>query len=184
MERVRHNKLGIGEVVGKEVHKGFTCLNVCFENGTEMRFVIPHSFETGVLEPLGSLKEEVEQVLEDKKNQLVAAVSSQVSAAPAKRSSGRILPNNPIISSFEDYLIAAGYAVETDSGNPSTVFAYINAVDKVCSEEGLSWDGLRTNISTIVPKYDVGGTKELIGAKSNKTVINALKRFAEFVDKP
>ena len=31
-------------------------------------------------------------------------------------------------------------------------------------------------------KYDIGGTKEEFGCKSNKTVINALRRFEEFVN--
>ena len=60
----------------------------------------------------------------------------------------------------------------------------MNAVDSIRSEEGISWETLKTNIATIVPRYDVGGAKELFGAKSNKTYINALKRFAEFVGKP
>jgi hypothetical protein len=41
---------------------------------------------------------------------------------------------------------------------------------------------LGKNIDGIVVKYDVGGACEDFGNKSKKTVINALKRFAEFVE--
>lgn len=41
---------------------------------------------------------------------------------------------------------------------------------------------LKSSIDSILPIYDVGGKKEHIDAKSNCTVINALRRFAEFVN--
>jgi hypothetical protein len=92
------------------------------------------------------------------------------------------MPTGPIAESYEEYLIKEGYSLETDSGNPSTVYAYANAVQSVIEEEKTTWNALRTNISTIVKKYDIGGTKEEFGCKSNKTVINALRRFEEFVN--
>ena len=92
------------------------------------------------------------------------------------------MPTGPIAESYEEYLIKAGYSLETDSGNPSTVYAYANAVQSVIDEEGITWNTLQTNISTIVKKYDIGGAKETFGCKSNKTVINALRRFEEFVN--
>ena len=60
----------------------------------------------------------------------------------------------------------------------------VNAVESVRAEEGISWDTLKADIDDIVDKYDEGGLMSWFGAKSNKTVINALKRFAEFVGKP
>lgn len=184
MEMVWHNMFGEGKVVGKEMVGGFTFLNVCFEGGRQMRFSIPQSFETGALVALGALKEEVERVREERKARLSAAAPSKGSAVPVSKAAAKTMPSGPIPAAFEKYLIDQGYAVETDSGNPSTVYAYVNAVELVREEEGLSWDSLGRNISAIVPRYDAGGAKELMGAKSNKTVVNALKRFAEFVGKP
>ena len=43
--------------------------------------------------------------------------------------------------------------------------------------------GTARRVGDIVRKYDVGGEQETFGCKSNKTVINALKRFKEFVDR-
>ena len=94
------------------------------------------------------------------------------------------MPTGPIATAYEEYLISAGYKEETDEGAPSTVYSYVNAVESVRAEEGISWDTLKMNIDSFVSKYDEGGSMSWFGAKSNKTVINALKRFAEFVGKP
>jgi hypothetical protein len=149
-----------------------------------VRFVLPQSFETGAVEALGSLKDEVEKAIVDRKTRLIAAAPVRTPSASTRKASAKTMPTGPIPSAFEEYLIREEYAVETDSGNPSTVYAYVNAVESIRVDEGISWDALKTNISSIVPQYDVGGVKELIGAKSNKTYINALKRFAEFLGKP
>lgn len=82
---------------------------------------------------------------------------------------------------FESYLIRRGYKLTTPSGTPSTVYSYIKQIDKVCDWEGCSWEKLAANITVIVPKYDVGGEKEELGCTSHNSVINALKRFKEFV---
>lgn len=184
MEKVRHNKFGIGEVISKEIAGGFTFLLVRFESGKEMRFGIPHSFETGALEPLGALKDEVDRVVAEKKANLASLAPAKVPAASTRKASAKYIPSSPVATAFESYLIMEGYKIETDSGNPSTVYSYINAVESVLEEEGFSWDALKNHISATVSKYDVGGAKELFGAKSNKTVINALKRFEEFVNTP
>ena len=184
MEMVRHNKFGVGEVIGREVISGFTFLNVRFENGREMRFSIPQSFNTGALEPLGSLKDEVEQAIAEKKAKLSAPIPPKTPAASPKKASAKYVTSSPVAAAFEAYLIKAGYKIETDSGNPSTVYSYINAVESVLTEEGISWDSLKTNICVLVPKYDVGGEKQLMGAKSNRTVICALKAFEDFTAIP
>ena len=62
------------------------------------------------------------------------------------------MPTGPVAESYEEYLIKAGYSLETDSGNPSTVYSYANAVQTVIDEEGITWNTLQTNISTIVKK--------------------------------
>jgi len=82
---------------------------------------------------------------------------------------------------FEDYLIKKGYSVKTPSGNPSTVYAYIKSIDRICKDEHITWDVLYERIGDIVRQYDKGGAKESFGSKSNKTWINALKRFQDYI---
>lgn len=86
-----------------------------------------------------------------------------------------------MIREYEKYLIGIGYKQTTPSGHPSTVYQYIKAIRNVCDEEGINLIGLKENIGSIILKYDIGGEKETIGAKSHKTVINALKRFEDFL---
>lgn len=82
---------------------------------------------------------------------------------------------------FEDYLINQGYSVKTPSGNPSTVYDYIKRIDKICKSENLTWSELANTIHTVVIQYDIGGSKEDLGRQSHNAVINALKRFEDFV---
>lgn len=82
---------------------------------------------------------------------------------------------------FKEYLICNGYKETTPSGNPSTVYDYIKRIDKICEWENLSWEKLAANIEILLPSYDVGGEKEEYGYKSHNAVINALRRFSEFV---
>ena len=184
MNMVSHNIFGLGEVIRREEVNGFTYIWVRYENGREVKLGIPSSFETGAVEALGSLKDEVEQAITERLARLAAPTPAAAPSAPAKRAAAKTMPTGPIPSAFEQYLIDQGYAIETDSGNPSTVYSYLNAVEAIRVDEGISWDTLKANISSIVPQYDVGGAKELVGAKSNKTYINALKRFAEHLSKP
>ena len=58
----------------------------------------------------------------------------------------------------------------------------MSRIDEVCSEESLNWAGLAENIDRITPQYDWGGSKEELGQKSHRTVINALLRYAEYCD--
>lgn len=78
---------------------------------------------------------------------------------------------------FMDYLTKQGYSLTTPAGNPSTVYDYAKRVDKVCEWENTTWTGLADNINNIVSLYDIGGAKEEYGLKSNRAVINALKRL-------
>ncbi len=82
---------------------------------------------------------------------------------------------------FKEYLIAKGYREFTPKGNYSTVYDYIRRVDNIQRSENLSWEIFNSNMSSIVSKYDIGGEKEDIGKKSHSAVINALKRYEEFV---
>ncbi len=193
MQTVKHKMFGIGEVINKEVKENGTHITVKFENGQEMRFAIPNSFTLGIMDAEGSLKDEVDAAIAEKKAREEArleelkAMSALVATSTPSNRHGRT-PATPVTVrgsieiAFEEYLVNAGYCEYTATGNPSTVFSYIHAIKKVLEEEGLSWHTLQHDIENIVSIYDIGGSKQHIGAKSNCTVINALKRFSEFVN--
>ena len=194
MQTVIHKKFGVGEVINKEVKESGTYITVRFSNGKEMLMAIPFSFEIGSVEAAGSLKEEVDKAIADKKDREEKLAREREQAKLVKTSTpviktkrigrkpaSKIKVKGSIQTKYEAYLEAAGYPVVGVSGNDSTVPAYSRAVEKVIENEGITWADLENNISNIIAKYDVGGMCEDFGKKSNKTVINALKRFCEFV---
>lgn len=63
----------------------------------------------------------------------------------------------------------------------TTIPAYINSIEKICAEENLSWMGIAENIHKLVKDYDSSGVKAELGEYGHRTVINALKRFQEFI---
>ena len=194
MQTVNHTMFGIGEVIAKEVKENDIFLTVRFADGNQTRVAIG-SFEAGFVVAEGDLKEEIEKLIENKKaikekkraDFIAATTVNTATAAPVARHRGpsKTAVNGPIASAFEAYLINEGYSTQTPSGHPSTVYSYINAIEKhVLDDEHITWDTLKANIGSIVKKYDVGGLKESIGAISNSTVIDALKCFARFVVNP
>lgn len=82
---------------------------------------------------------------------------------------------------FRKYLIDKGYKEFTSSGLDSTVGQYITAVGMVFEEERLSVEEFNRRINEICCLYDIGGAKESIGERGHRTVINALKRYREFI---
>lgn len=82
---------------------------------------------------------------------------------------------------FKNYLTECGYSVTTPSGNHSTVYDYAKRINRVCEWEDTTWVELAENINRFVALYDEGGAKEEEGRKSKRAVINALKRFQEFL---
>jgi hypothetical protein len=193
MQKVRHRIFGVGEVIARESNENGTYITARFGNGKEMRFAIPDSFALGIMDAEGNLKDEVDAAIAEKKareqarlEQLNATSAAVATSTPSNRH-GRtpaapVTVRGSIEIAFEEYLVNAGYCEYTATGNPSTVFSYIHAIKKVIEEEGLSWHSLQHDIENIVSIYDVGGSKQHIGAKSNCTLINALKRFREFVN--
>lgn len=191
MQTVTHKIFGIGEVIAKEIKENDIYVSVRFTSGKEMRLAVK-SFEDGFVTAEGDLKEEIEKVISDNKAleskkradsmAAIAHTTTTAGHASGKKASSKMVVSGPIATAFEAYLINEGYATETPSGHPSTVYSYISAIENdVLDEEHISWDMLKSSIDSILPIYDVGGKKEHIGAKSNCTVINALRRFAEFV---
>ena len=193
MQTVTHKIFGIGEVIAKEVKENDIYITVRFTSGKEMRLAVK-SFEDGFATAEGDLKEEIEKVISDKKvleskkradfiASTIAHTKTTAGHASGKKASYKMVVSGPIATAFKAYLINEGYATETPGGHPSTVYSYISAIENyVLDEEHISWDMLKSNIDSILPIYDVGGKKEHIGAKSNCTVINALRRFAEYVN--
>lgn len=209
MSKVIHEKLGKGSVIRREslVNGVFTesqtgsYLTVRFDCGKELRLAIPASFENGRFAVEGELRGEIESAMnvkteldaEKKTASLAGITTDSYSHSPFRaysRKNNHRIKNRPVIpvgSSIEDeyrqYLIDMNYKVWTPSGAKSTVFCYVDSIRKqVLTEEGISWDGLKNNIGRIISSYDVGGAKEHIGARSNNTVICALRCFRDFVN--
>ena len=193
MQKVNHKVYGVGEVINKETTENSILITVEFKNGKKSLFTIPESFTLGIITAEGDLKDEVDAAIAEKNarkaerlEKLNAKSASVTTAAPSHRR-GRT-PTKPVTVkdsieiAFEEYLANAGYSEYTDVGDPSTVFSYTYAIKKVLDREGITWNSLKNDIENIIPIYDVGGAKQKIGAKSNSTVINALKRFNEFVN--
>lgn len=82
---------------------------------------------------------------------------------------------------FENYLVSQGYKVKTPSGNPSTAYDYVKRIENICDWEKCNWEDIAKSIDLLVREYDIGGSKEELGNKSHRAVINALKRYREFV---
>ena len=194
MQTVIHKKYGVGEVISKAIKENGTYITVRFAGGKEIVMAIPKSFITGVVEATGSLKEEVEQAIiaekereekialerEKLKSTTVTTTVKTVKMATRKPTS-KVKAKGVIQTDFEAYLEAAGYLVVGVSGKNSTVPQYARAVEQVLEREGITWADLKNDIESIVAKYDKGGECESFGARSNHTVISALKSFAEFV---
>lgn len=88
-----------------------------------------------------------------------------------------------ILNRFESYLESEGYSVVTPKGLPSTTYDYAHArIPFVLKEERISIHTLISNIDHYVKLYDFRGLKSAIGNKSHRAVINALKRFQEFIE--
>lgn len=75
---------------------------------------------------------------------------------------------------FRKYLTGETY-------KPKVVFGYARAVEKVLEEERMSIKEFNRRINEICCLYDIGGAKESIGERGHRTVINALKRYREFI---
>ena len=196
MLTIQHKMYGEGKVINKEMKENDIILTVQFGDGSERRFAA-ESCRLGFVSAEGVLKEEIDVVIAAQqaaktawRNSINAAAPAPVVTTPA--SSGRhgrtptrkVAAKGSIQEQYEMYLEAAGYPVVGISGNVSTVPQYSRAVEKVVEREGLNWNQLKNDIDNIVKKYDKNGSEEDYGNRGNKTVINALKRFGEFVSAP
>ena len=139
------------------------------------------------VDALVNARKEAERALHAEKEALrlkekEAASAAATRAGRTSKKPAKVKIKDAIEQSFEEYLIASGYSVETPSGNPSVVSSYIRAVKKIMENEGLIWSSLKTSIGAIVELYDRGGAKQAEGAEQHETYINALRRFEDFVN--
>ena len=194
MGTVKHKLFGMAKIIRRDGDR----ITIKYDkDGTVVELKIPDSFLTKpclfVLD--AELQREVDAIVEARKEEArilraeieaqraqEKAVQNVVGTNRSHKKPAKVKIKGMIEQSFEEYLIASGYSEETPSGAPSTVNAYIKAVEYVMEEEKLAWQSLTTQISSVVSLYDIGGAKEEIGSKSNYTYINALRRFEYFVN--
>ena len=88
------------------------------------------------------------------------------------------------LEDFKDYLIRCGYAEYTPSGLLSTAYDYVGRIRRVLEWESMSLAELNQSIDMICHEYDIGGIKQELGENSHRSVINALKRYREYLLKP
>ena len=82
--------------------------------------------------------------------------------------------NRAMQKQFEEYLLAKNY-------RPTTCVDYPARLERVCRKEKISYEHLAQHIYEIMPQYENTGKKSSYGKRSHSSVINALRRFAEFL---
>ena len=75
---------------------------------------------------------------------------------------------------FEEYLQAKNYSNLTSIDYPARL-------ERLCRKEKFSYEHLAQHIAEIIPQYERDGKKSSYGKRSHSSVINALRRFAEFL---
>lgn len=86
------------------------------------------------------------------------------------------------LDNFKQWLKGQGYSEYTPSGKPSTIYDYPKRIERVCQNEGLSLNDLIRNIDNVLSQYSPEGKKAGLGVASHNAVLNALRRFKEFLD--
>ena len=132
-------------------------------------------------------KEEANRIEREAREAQRAQIQSVISAHHSgTRRTGRTFTRVQLTGDyekdFENFMLKNGYSAKTENDTKSTVYSYVNSVKSVMSEEGLDWSSMVKQISSIASVYDIGGAKEEIGDRGNRTVINALRRFEDFVN--
>ena len=90
--------------------------------------------------------------------------------------------NTVTLKGYETFLKGEGKSEYTKSGHRSTIYDYSSRVERVCRDENITLNELANKITYYVHLYDIGGLKQHIGNKSNRSVINALKGFQRYVE--
>ena len=200
MAAVRHKWFGTAQIIRRE---GDLIVIQYDKTGTKSNLKFPDSFITTpclfVLD--AELQREVDAIVEarDEEARILRAekeaqraaqreqekVAQRPSASGTRRVGRTFVAVNrtgDIEKDFAHFLEVNGYSSITVHGTKSTVYSYVNSVKSIMEDDGLTWDSLEKAISSVVQLYDIGGAKEDIGYNSKSTVINALRRFEDFVN--
>lgn len=197
MSTIKHKFRGTARVIGRDGDR----VRIKYDrDGSESELLIPDSFMLGVFVEIDEeLQREVDLAVEANKEAerikreekdaewaLAQAQASTKNAGSGTKRSGKtfitIKRTGDVEKDFEHFLKINGYSEETHSQTKSTIYSYLNSVRSIMKDEGLDWDSLVMEISNVVRLYDVGGDKEEVGYKGKSTVINALRRFEDFVN--
>lgn len=194
MKTLKHKWFGEAKIV----HREGNSITIKYDkNGLEVVLRIPESFTTGMFKIDAELQSEVDAALakqeeDDRIKREAWAAQRATMQAKAKASAGGTKRSGKTFVSikrtgdtekdFERFLKINHYSEETKNGTKSTVYSYVNAVKSCMDSEGLDWTSLIQQISSVIRIYDIGGAKEEVGYRGNNTVINALRRFADFVN--
>lgn len=76
---------------------------------------------------------------------------------------------------FEQYLLEKNY-------KPTTSIDYPARLERLCRKEKISFEYLAKHLADILPQYETNGKKSSYGKRSHSSVLNALRRFAEFLN--
>ena len=194
MKTLKHKWLGTATIIRREGDR----MTIKYDKSdSEVILKMPDSFVSGMFLIDDELQREVDAALEEKKEaariereareaQRAETQSTTITHRSGTRRSGRTFTRVQLTGDyekdFESFMLKNGYSAKTENDTKSTVYAYVNSVKSVMSDEGLDWTSLVKQISSIASIYDIGGAKEAIGDRGNRTVINALRRFEDFVN--
>ena len=196
MGTVKHKLFGMAKIIRRDGDR----ITIKYDkDGTVVELKIPDSFITKpclfVLD--AELQREVDAIVEARKEEArilraeKEAQRAQEKAATITHHSGTRRTGRTFTSiqltgdyetDFESFMLKNGYSAKTENDTKSTVYSYVSSVKAVVNEEGLTWAELYHRISNVATEYDVGGSKSEIGDRGNRTVINALRRFEDFVN--
>lgn len=194
MATVRHKWFGTAEIIRREGDRIFIKYP---KSGNVVELKMPDSFTLGIFEIDADLQREVDAAVEAKKEaERVAREAREAERAQMQtatithhsgtRRTGRTFTSIQLTgdyeTDFESFMLKNGYSAKTENDTKSTVYSYVTSVKAVMNDEGLDWTSLAKQISSIASLYDIGGAKEEIGDRGKRTVINALRRFEDFVN--
>ena len=135
-----------------------------------------------VLKEASLQKEKVSSKVEEKKGLINRLFGDSKENSPQRICEKKSAYSNfSLKNGYKEFLVESGYKEYTPSGLPSTVYQYIDAIEKVCEQEYMDWVGIAKNIEMLVKRYNWGGEKESFGNKGHRTVINAILRYSEFL---
>ena len=83
---------------------------------------------------------------------------------------------------YEKWLLENGYSEKSGRLLPSTIYAYVRAIEHACRYENLSIEELAENINTIAPTYQPGQKNSVKGRGLSRAVRCSLVQFQKFIN--